>query len=221
MKRAMRLFVIVLSLVLSLVAAAPASADPLFLLIGLEGIRLSNQTDNLHSQRWRSISPQTSEVTCGPAALSSLLNNYFGESTTEDELARLSGTYEQGSTSLLGLRDACVAKGYEAQGYKLTIRQLKELLDTRRVPVIVHLKEPTLHYVLVTGYVDNNLLVFDPACGNLSMPEEDFTRRWSSKALLVGSTNKGQALTTDKMIESARVRISSLGKAGRIMSSLF
>lgn len=209
----------VFSLVLILLVPSLAKTDPVYLLMGVEGLRLSNQTHGLHSRRWRSISPQSSEVTCGPAALSSLLNVCFGASTTENELARLSGTYEQGSATLLGLRDACVAKGYETQGYKLTLRQMKRLLDDRRIPLLMHLKEPTLHYVLVRGYVGDNVLVSDPACGNLSMPEADFLRRWSGKALLVGPLSKGQSLANDRLVESARIRLDSLSKAGRMMSS--
>jgi predicted double-glycine peptidase len=198
---------------------SPVKADPLLLLIAWEGVRLSQQTTCIHSRRWQTTSAQTSEVTCGPAALSTLLNVYLGATTTENEMARLSGTYEQGTSTLLGLRDACAAKGFEAQGYKLTLDQLKGFLDTRHIPILVHFREPTFHYLLVAGCIEHNLLVLDPASGSLSMPEEDFLRRWSGKVLVVGSKDKQKTAPDNKSLESAKARITGLRRTGRMMST--
>lgn len=138
-------------------------------------------------RRQRGVILQTSWMTCGPAAVASLLKFYFGEDTSEDEIARLAHTYEKRTSTLLDLRDACRAKGYEATGYRLTLPQLLNQIETGGVPVVAHFKEPSHHYVLVTGQEGDRILVSDPARGNTSMKVKDFLRRWSGNALVVKS----------------------------------
>ena len=163
---------------------------------------------------------QTSEVTCGPTALASLLNFYYGENTSEAKLAELSNTYSKGTTTLLGLRDSCLAIGYHATGYKMTLPQLINETDSSGVPVLVHFKEPTMHYALVAGQVGDFILVSDPSLGNISMSVDDFQRRWSNKVLVVKSETRpaNKEIVVNRK-QSAAIRLNTLARAGNLMSS--
>ncbi|MGB9844132.1 MAG: cysteine peptidase family C39 domain-containing protein, partial [Methanothermobacter tenebrarum] len=67
---------------------------------------------------------QTRNYTCGPAALATLLRK-LGINTTEDELAALARTTEEGTT-MQGLLEAAKAKGVNMTGMKLNITELHE-----------------------------------------------------------------------------------------------
>lgn len=198
----------------------PAQADPLFALLGAEGLRLFHQSKRFKSLNSGAIIRQTSDVTCGPAALASLLHFYFGDTATEEEMAKLSGTYEKGTSTLLGLRNACRSKGYEAVGYRMTLPQLLDEVDSSGVPVLVHFKTPSLHYALVLGQVDNFILVSDPSQGNLSMDVADFLRRWDGMALVVTSSRPADRTVIEKRKQSAATRIETLNRTSSLMSSL-
>jgi predicted double-glycine peptidase len=148
-------------------------------------LKISQEEDNIKWLRDRRVVMQSSEFTCGPAAVASLLNFYFGEKTTEDEIAKLAGTYDNHTSSLLSLRDACRAKGYDADGFRMTLPQLLHQVETSGVPALVHLKEPTLHYILVVNQEGDSIHVSDPAQGNISMSVSDFLQKWGGEVLVV------------------------------------
>lgn len=205
---------------LTLCGACPrvGQANPFAILMLGECLRITNSQARIGSQSRGSIIMQTSEVTCGPAALATLLHYYFGEDCTEAELTELTGTYRKGTTTLLSLYNVCQAKGYEPIGYKMTLPQLIEEVRRSGVPVLVHFKEPTLHYALVDGAVGDFLLVSDPAWGEVTIHKDDFLRRWSGKALVVRSSRPIRTELTKKRQDSANTRLDSLSKAGRMMS---
>ena len=71
---------------------------------------------------------QTRNYTCGPAALTTVLQR-LGVNTTEDEIAGLAGTTEDGTT-MQGLLEAARAMGVNATGMKLNISELRENMIT-------------------------------------------------------------------------------------------
>ena len=197
-----------------MVVASPA-------LVGLEILRIVSQNNRYDAWRNHSIIRQSNPVTCGPAAVATLFTFYFKENSTEEEMAKLSGTYEQKTTTLLGLRNACRAKDHEATGYRMTLLQLLHQIETSGVPVVAHLKEPSLHYVLVIGKVRNVILVSDPTVGNISVDAADFERQWSGVALVVRPTsNAGSSrVLIDERKKSAEARLEILHRAATLMSS--
>lgn len=186
-----------------------------------EGQRMmtSAPPKNSNAARKSGIIRQTSDVTCGPAALASLLTFHLGEETSEHEIARLSGTYERGTSTLLGLRNAARAKGYEAVGYRMTFSALMQEVETSGVPVLVHFKEPSLHYALVLGRVDDFVLVADPSRGNVSMHVGDFSRRWDNNALVVRTHSTVDPTRLEKRKRSTATRIETLSRESVFQSS--
>jgi predicted double-glycine peptidase len=162
---------------------------------------------------------QTSDVTCGPAAVASLLKFYFGVETSEDEIAKLSGTYENQTSSLFGLRNACHAKGFAAGGYRMSLPELMSQVESGGVPVVIHFKEPSLHFALVIGRVGNFIIVSDPSQGNISMDVGDFMRRWSGAVLVVKSPRPVNRALIERRRRSAERRLETLRRAGSLLSS--
>jgi predicted double-glycine peptidase len=187
-------------------------AEVLPVLLGAEALRLFHQGERLGAERKRDVIIQTSEYTCGPAAVAALLKFYFGDNTNEQEIAQLAGTYENHTTTLLDLRNACRAKGYEASGYRMTLPQLLREIETSGVPVLVHFKEPSLHYALVLGQVGDVILVSDPSWGHVSIDVTDFLRRWSKNALVVKSSRPAHRELIERRKQSAETRLATLSR---------
>lgn len=169
---------------LSLVRAV--CAEPMLTLIGIQLTRQGVTTASADGWALEGVLRQRDELTCGPAALATLLTYHLGERCTEDEMAILAGTYTEMGTSMLGLRNACRAKGYAATGYRMTLPQLKAVVNGEGLPVIAHYREPLAHFSVVVAVEEDAVLVSDPASGCVTLTLDDFLRRWSGAVLVVG-----------------------------------
>ena len=190
-------------------------ADPLWLLAGLQEGRSLIEHKVLGERDENLMVRQTSELTCGPAALATLLNIYYGENTSEKELANMTQTYERGTTTLLALRDAARGLGYNASGYKMDFLQLCEQIRQNQVPLLVHYVKPSLHYTLVIGVLNNRyILTADPSEGNIAVDVADFSRRWDGKVLVVNSSSHFVNLAhMQQIMHSASSRLDTLEKS--------
>jgi uncharacterized protein len=130
---------------------------------------------------------QSRPYTCGPAALATLLRTYLGLRASERQIARLTHTYDDRTTSLAALQETCAAKGLSARACALTLPELITAADSGDVPVLVHLYSPQDHFALFVGSARRGLMLFDPASGNHYMKAEVFLRRWSGAALVVNA----------------------------------
>lgn len=160
-------------------------AEPMLTIIGIHLTRQAVTSASANGWSEEAVLRQRDELTCGPAALATLLTYHFGEHSTEDEIAILAGTYTEMGTSMLGLRNACRAKGYEATGYRMTLPQLKAVVNDEGLPVIAHYREPLAHFAVVVAVDEDAVLVSDPASGCVTLPLDDFLRRWSGAVLVV------------------------------------
>ncbi len=125
---------------------------------------------------------QTTELSCGPAALATILTYQFDDPVSDAEIVRalfehVSPEYVEArhGFSLLDLKHYAESRGYEAVGYgNLTIEELAGL-----GPSIVKLHDGTLnHFVVFRGRRGGSVLLADPAQGTRSMGEAEFERIW-------------------------------------------
>ncbi len=120
---------------------------------------------------------QSTNYTCGPAALATALKN-LGINTTEEELMKLAGTDENGTT-MYGLVEAARAKGVNAVAMKLSTDELK-------TNTIIHLiMDGEAHYSFLKEINEDNVLLADPSLGNIELDKEEFNRIYTGYALII------------------------------------
>ena len=168
---------------LLLTTSSPVAAEEYSLRLGGQRVRTSVKSflalreQNLVRQGW--------DISCGAAALSTILTHDFedpySEATiavsilenTDPELVRARGGF-----SLLDLKRFAEAVGYTARGYgELTLNDLA----ASTVPVILAVRIRDFdHFVVYRGRYAGPVLLGDPAFGNLTLSEDRFARIWPS-----------------------------------------
>ncbi len=127
-------------------------------------------------QRW--------DLSCGSAALSTLLTYDYHDKTPESliitSILRRSDPIRirtRGGFSLLDLKRFVEARGYTAAAYKaMTLRDLLEL----RSPVIVRIQVKGFeHFVVFRGERGDRVMLADPAFGTVTMRTDQFAGTWN------------------------------------------
>jgi hypothetical protein len=129
---------------------------------------------------------QNWDLSCGAAALGTLLRYEFGEPVTEKEIAR--GLISRGEYiehpelvqiregfSLLDLKRYVETRGYKGLGFgQLDLNDL-----VKRAPIMVPINALGYnHFVIFRGIMGDHVLLADPAWGNRTMTLDKFQRMW-------------------------------------------
>jgi len=136
---------------------------------------------NVVIQRW--------DVSCGAAALATVLTYHLGRPVSEPVVAQaMLGSTDplhvklRGGFSLLDLKRYAQSLGFEADGYaKASLEDLKELRPAI-VPLILF---GFPHFVVYRGRVGEYVLLADPAFGNRALEVAKFERAWQNIAFVV------------------------------------
>jgi predicted double-glycine peptidase len=136
--------------------------------------------------RQRNVQIQEWDLSCGAAALATILNYQHGDPVSERDIATrlmsrveylenpLLVRYRQGF-SLLDLKRFVDARGYDGVGLgRLTFEHL-----VTRGPMIVPINTYGYqHFVVFRGALGNRVLLADPAFGNRTMLRSAFENAW-------------------------------------------
>jgi hypothetical protein len=126
-------------------------------------------------QRW--------DMSCGAAALSTLLTYEFRDNTPETAIVvwilhRVDPVKvrARGGFSLLDMKRFAEARGYHAQGYSgMSIKELA----TQKTAVIVPIRLKGFdHFIVVNRIVAGRVIVADPGFGNITMRVDRFQSLW-------------------------------------------
>jgi predicted double-glycine peptidase len=158
---------------------------------------------NFRDQKYVGVIAQTTEYSCGAAAIATLLSTFFGAPTAEMQVVELveaslrtrgaEPSFETGLTAY-DLTQASASLGLRLKGYRLDSRQLQDYFKQGGFPVIAHVTQPRLHYLVVVGLVDENLLLCDPGWGRYVAPMSELTdARVMSGVFLVSIPTEEQA----------------------------
>lgn len=129
------------------------------------------------------------DISCGAAALATLLTYQHGDPVAEREVAEtmlqrtdpLKVKVRQGF-SLLDLKRYAESRGFVGDGYaEMTMKDLLEF-GPAIVPVRLHGYD---HFVIFRGLRGDRVLLADPAFGNRTMPADRFEEAWEAKIAFV------------------------------------
>lgn len=155
-------------------------------LLFLEPVQARGPVRSLLEIRREKAVIQEWDLSCGAAALTTVLNYQFGELVGEKEIAKALMARKEylgnpglvqarQGFSLLDLKRVSEARGFVGTGYgKMAVGDLVE-----RAPVIVPITASGYsHFVIFRGLLRDRILLADPAFGNYTMPIGKFEDAW-------------------------------------------
>jgi predicted double-glycine peptidase len=155
----------------------------------------TKQVRSFKERRMLQMVPQTSDYSCGAAAIATLLRYQFGQEITEEEA--ILGMFQQGDKegirkrgfSMLDMKRFALSRGLKAAGYKITDVSTLEKL---KIPVVTLIQTASYkHFVVLRGLDNRFAYLADPAWGNRKMPLGEFSNAWDHVILLISGPVKG------------------------------
>ncbi|HEY7378909.1 MAG TPA: C39 family peptidase [Steroidobacteraceae bacterium] len=207
---------LVLALISAEAMSATAAIDP-------AGTRVAVPVRSMQELRFSHLVPQTWDVSCGAAALSTVLTYDLGRPVSEYTVATwiLRGVDPQrvrarGGFSLLDLKRFAKAAGYEAEGYGgMTFEELVALRTSAIVPVRIHGLD---HFVVMRGAIADRVVLGDPAFGNLTVSTERFQQLWKGGIAFVVFREGDPTPVADPLApEIADLRVPDLPSVERLL----
>ena len=180
-----------LAALLGVLAPGPALAD--FIRMP-NGVMISVQRKSVVDLRFVNVMRQRFDLSCGAAAVGTLLNYFYGEKLEEPGiLSDLIKTgdkakIEKDGFSMLELKQYGERRGYVVQGFRIT---KPEAVVEIKIPFLTLINSRGYnHFVIVKGTKNGVVYIADPAFGNRSMPLEQFKAEWSQVILVYLSQTK-------------------------------
>ncbi len=160
------------------------------------------RSEGVTRQRW--------DMSCGAAALSTLLTYDFKDNTPETAIVvwllhRLDGqkVRDRGGFSLLDLKHFAEARGYTAEGFSgMTIQDLA--VEKTSVITPIRLKGFD-HFVVVRALVNGRVFLADPGFGNLTMKIDKFEKLWKDGIVFVVHPPSEQMITGKNLSIASRL----------------
>lgn len=120
---------------------------------------------------------QDLDYSCGAASLATLLNEYYGQSLTEEQLLKAMDKGD-GRASFADMTRALAQFGFKAQGFAASYAQLTQL----KLPVIVYVKHrKDDHFSVLRGIDGETVWLADPSLGNRTYSRAQFEAMWNTR----------------------------------------
>lgn len=154
---------------------------------------------------WDRVVAQSGELTCGAAAIATILREVFDAEIDESRIVS-----QLGSDSEVSMDDlAIVAKmlGCDVEGYALDF----DALCNFRTPCVVYMARKTRgHFAVLRGIGRNEVWLADPAVGNVFMCHNKFRRLWE------GERDEGKILLLTRCQDGAPCGGNSVNVGSRV-----
>lgn len=131
------------------------------------------QVKSLKEIKYKDVTAQSYEESCGASAISSLFNMY-GLDT--NETAMIKDLNSTDMVSFLDLQKLAINNQFQAKGYKIT----KEIFEQLTIPVIARIirKEDYPHFVVAQNIKGDFVLLLDPNNGKFLVTKNEFYNSW-------------------------------------------
>lgn len=197
-------------------------------------MRFNSDVKSFAELRWNKLTRQGWDISCGAAALSTLLTYHnerpFSEMAITLTILKNSDPVlvrQRGGFSLYDLKRFVKAIGLEGLGYgEMSLDDLASF----KLPAILPIRIKDFdHFVVFRQRLGDHILVGDPAFGNISFTTEKFLKMWKSKiAFYVVSAEEKQRLESRKDIaqrsplspDAMEIAIPSTNYGTRLMSRI-
>ncbi len=139
-------------------------------------------------RRFKTIYKQQYDFSCGSSALASILSFHYEDRVSEQSVFQ--DMYKNGNQqkirkkgfSLLDMKFYLERRGYRSDGFKINLDQLVNA----NVPAITIINNKGyMHFVIIKGVTDRDILVGDPAVGVKSIPRDKFEKMWGNRILFL------------------------------------
>ena len=195
-------------LVLLLIPMFPASAGTVNLGGGFSGGNFSINVSSIKEQRFKTIYKQQYDFSCGSAA--SLLSFHYDD--VVDELMVFKDMYKHGDQqkiqqqgfSLFDMKLYLSRRGYRSNGFKISLNQLAKA----EIPAITIVNNKGyMHFVIIKGSDEKEVLVGDPALGIKVYSREEFEKMWNKQIIFVIQDKKDIASNHYQTQEEWNLRV--------------
>ncbi|WLQ15297.1 C39 family peptidase [Hahella aquimaris] len=152
-------------------------------------LRYDTMVEPAKEQKFRNITRQAYDYSCGSAALTTVLEHYLGRTFEERQIMEgllhygdAARIVERRGFSMLDFKRLVTALGYPSGGFKAEIEDLAELDH----PAIVPIRYGGFkHFIVVRAVRDNRVFVADPSLGNITFTVELFKEHWDQNVLFI------------------------------------
>lgn len=121
---------------------------------------------------------QDLDYSCGAASLATLLNEFYGQDLTEEELLEAMDKGDM-RASFDDMQRALPSFGFRAIGYAANYDQLVKL----KIPVIVYMKHrKNDHFSVLRGIDESTVWLADSSLGNRTYSRTQFLRMWETRS---------------------------------------
>ena len=165
--------------------AGPAAADVIRL---PGGAMIEVKRKSIVDLRYTNIVRQRFDLSCGAAAVATLLSYFYGDKVEEpaviEEAVKLGdkAKIEKDGFSMLELKRYGEKRGYVVQGFKVT---KPDAVGEIKIPFLTLINSRGYnHFVIVKGTKDGIVYIADPAFGNRSRTLDEFKAEWSNIILV-------------------------------------
>jgi predicted double-glycine peptidase len=148
---------------------------------------------SFNERKFTTVYKQKYDFSCGSAALASLLTFHYEDDISEQSV--FIDMYQKGNKSkiqqqgfsLLDMKYFLERRGYRSDGFRMS-------LDNLKVPAITIINNNGyLHFVIIKGASNTEVLVGDPSVGVKVVPRNDFIKMWEKRILFLIRDDKSIA----------------------------
>jgi uncharacterized protein len=160
------------------------------------------RNEGVTRQRW--------DMSCGAAALSTLLTYQFKDNTPETDIVvwMLHRTdpalvKQRHGFSLLDMKHFAQARGYTAEGF--SDMSMDELANQKSAVITPIRLKGFDHFVVVKGVIGDRVFLADPGFGNTSMKVDRFQRLWKNGIVFIVHPPDERMQVAKKISSSAKL----------------